>query len=142
MSTLHDAEPAAGLLQTVAALEPVIREHSAEAERERRLSAAVANAMRDHGLYRTWRPKAFGGYEADPMTAFRMFEDVSRLDSAAGWNLQLLDRSSLEFGSGAGLYGPPRGPEGLHHISNSSELRDQAPAGSGYGSVSATREPG
>jgi alkylation response protein AidB-like acyl-CoA dehydrogenase len=89
MSTLHQAVPAAALLDTVRRLEPVIREHSADAERERRLPAAVANAMRDHGLYRTWRPKAFGGYEADPMTAFQVFEEVSRIDSAAGWNLQL-----------------------------------------------------
>jgi alkylation response protein AidB-like acyl-CoA dehydrogenase len=36
-----------------------------------------------------WRPKVFGGLEVDPMTAFRVFEEVSRLDSAAGWNLQL-----------------------------------------------------
>jgi indole-3-acetate monooxygenase len=89
MSTLHHAVPAAALLDAVRAVEPVIRAHSADAERERRLPAAVANAMRDLGLYRMWRPKAFGGYEADPMTAFQVFEEVSRIDSAAGWNLQL-----------------------------------------------------
>lgn len=87
--SLRHAASAAALLDTVAALEPVIRAHSAEAERDRRLTATVVNAMKDHGLYRTWRPKAFGGYEADPMTAFRLFEEVSRVDSAAGWNLQL-----------------------------------------------------
>jgi alkylation response protein AidB-like acyl-CoA dehydrogenase len=89
MSTLDHDAPAAALLDIVRELEPVIREHSADAERERRLPAAVANAMRDHGLYRMWRPKAFGGYETDPMTAFQVFEEVSRIDSAAGWNLQL-----------------------------------------------------
>ena len=45
--------------------------------------------MRACGLYRLWRPRAFGGLEVDPMTAFRVFEEVSRIDSAAGWNLQL-----------------------------------------------------
>jgi alkylation response protein AidB-like acyl-CoA dehydrogenase len=45
------------------------------------------NAMREHGLYALWRPKVFGGLEVDPMAAFRVFEEVSRIDSAAGWNL-------------------------------------------------------
>lgn len=83
------AASAAALLETVPALEPVLRAHATAAERDRRLPVAVVNAMKDHGLYRTWRPRAFGGYEADPMTAFQLFEEVSRVDSAAGWNLQL-----------------------------------------------------
>jgi len=45
-----------------------------DAERERCLPDAVANAMRERGLYRLWQPKAFGGLEVDPMTAFRVFE--------------------------------------------------------------------
>jgi indole-3-acetate monooxygenase len=79
----------ASLLETVHQIEPVIRAHAAEAETERKLPDAVANAMRERGLYRLWRPKAFGGLEVDPMTAFQVFEEVSRIDSAAGWNLQL-----------------------------------------------------
>jgi alkylation response protein AidB-like acyl-CoA dehydrogenase len=75
------------LLDTVHLIEPVIRAHSAQAERERRLPDAVANTMRESGLYRLWRPRAFGGLEVDPMTAFQVFEEVSRIDSAAGWNL-------------------------------------------------------
>jgi alkylation response protein AidB-like acyl-CoA dehydrogenase len=31
----------------------------------------------------------FGGLEVDPMTAFRVFEQISRFDSAAAWNVQL-----------------------------------------------------
>jgi alkylation response protein AidB-like acyl-CoA dehydrogenase len=52
-------------------------------------------AMRDKGLYRMWRPKALGGMEVDPVTGFRVFEEVSRIDSAAGWNLQL--SSAVEY---------------------------------------------
>jgi hypothetical protein len=58
------------LLKVVREIEPIIRTHAAEAERERRLAPAVANAMRDSGLYRFWRPKAFGGFEVDPVTGF------------------------------------------------------------------------
>jgi alkylation response protein AidB-like acyl-CoA dehydrogenase len=77
------------LLEAVRELEPIIRAHSTDAERDRRLSDTVADAMRDVGLYRMWRPKALGGLEVDPMSAFRVLEEVARIDSAAGWNLQL-----------------------------------------------------
>ena len=77
------------LLNTVRALEPIIRQHADEAERERRLSTAVAVAMRDAGLYRMWRPKALGGLEVDPMTAFHVVEEIAWIDSAAAWNLQI-----------------------------------------------------
>src|SRR5213593_1790937 len=89
VSNPDDDVSAVSLSETVRGLEPIIREHAPVAERERRLPAAVAHAMRDQGLFRMWRPKAFGGYETDPMTAFQVFEEVSRIDSAAGWNLQL-----------------------------------------------------
>jgi alkylation response protein AidB-like acyl-CoA dehydrogenase len=79
----------ASLLEVVHEIEPVIRAHAADAERERRLPNPVADAMRAGGLYKLWRPQAFGGLEVDPMTGFQVFEAVSRIDSAAGWNLQL-----------------------------------------------------
>jgi len=45
--------------------------------------------MREAGLYRMWRPKALGGFEVEPVAAFRVLEEVARIDSAAGWNLAL-----------------------------------------------------
>jgi alkylation response protein AidB-like acyl-CoA dehydrogenase len=77
------------LLKTVREIEPIIRCHAAEAERDCRLAAAVAKAMREAGLYRLWRPKALGGFEVEPVAGFRVIEEVSRIDSAAGWNLQI-----------------------------------------------------
>ena len=67
----------------------MIREHAAEAEEKRRLSRPVVEAMLQAGLYSMSRPKAFGGLEVDPLTMFRVVEEVARHDSAAGWNLQL-----------------------------------------------------
>jgi len=89
MSPSSATAPLSSLLDAVRQIEPLIREHATDAERERRLPDAIANAMRERGLYRLWRPEAFGGLEVDPMTAFRVFEEISRIDSAAGWNLQL-----------------------------------------------------
>src|SRR2546426_10536383 len=68
---------------------PIIRQHAAEAEEKRRLSRPVVDAMLKAGLYSMARPKAFGGLEVDPITMFRVLEEVARQDSAAGWNLCL-----------------------------------------------------
>jgi indole-3-acetate monooxygenase len=75
------------VLGGVAELEPMIRDASAEAESERRLSAHVAEALRDAGCYRLFRPRSRGGLELDPVSAFRVIEGLSRIDSAAGWNV-------------------------------------------------------
>ena len=89
MSSDSGGASLAVLLEAVHEIEPVIRAHAADAEASRRLPDIVVDAMRRHGLYRMWRPRAFGGLELDPMTAFEVLETVSRIDSAAGWNLQL-----------------------------------------------------
>jgi indole-3-acetate monooxygenase len=77
------------VLGRVAELEPMIRAGSAEAEIERRLSAHVAEALRDAGCYHLFRPWSRGGLELDPVSAFRVIEELSRIDSAAGWNVAI-----------------------------------------------------
>ena len=66
---------------------PVIRDHNEEAERERRLSRAVLNALTDAGLLRMWTPRSLGSLEVDPLTSARVIEEVAGADSAAGWTL-------------------------------------------------------
>src|SRR5262245_50570522 len=80
---------APALLDRVRQIEPVLRRCAEESERERRLSDTAFRAIRDHGLNRLWTPRAFGGLEVDALTAFQVFEEVARIDSAAAWNLQL-----------------------------------------------------
>src|SRR5690242_14550056 len=77
------------LLEKIKQIAPIIRQHALDAEVNRRLSRPVVDAMLEAGLYDMSRPKVFGGLEADPATLFRVVEEVARLDSAAGWNLQL-----------------------------------------------------
>jgi alkylation response protein AidB-like acyl-CoA dehydrogenase len=89
MSPLTAAASVSSLLDAVRQIEPVIRAHAIDAERERRLSDAVVNSIRAHGLNRMMRPRALGGLEVDPITVFQVIEEISRIDSAAGWNLQL-----------------------------------------------------
>jgi alkylation response protein AidB-like acyl-CoA dehydrogenase len=66
---------------------PVIRDHNEEAERERRLSRPVLNALTDAGLLRMCTPRSLGGLEVDPLTCARIIEEIAAADSAAGWTL-------------------------------------------------------
>ncbi len=77
------------LLDKVKDMAPTLRRYTEEAETARRLSRPVVDAMLKAGLYSMARPKAFGGLELDPVTMFRVVEEVARHDSAAGWTLQL-----------------------------------------------------
>src|SRR5499427_3128362 len=95
-SAASDFAPAIGsrfaideeLLDRARALEPIIREHAAVTERERRLAPAVIDAMRAAGLFRMFTPRSLGGLEADPITVARVAEQIACVDSAAGWALQ------------------------------------------------------
>ncbi len=76
-------------MAAVAELESLIRAHAAEAETNRGLSKPVHQAMVDAGLFRMFAPRALGGLETDAVSGFEAMEEISRIDSAAGWNLQI-----------------------------------------------------
>ncbi|MHC5064049.1 MAG: acyl-CoA dehydrogenase family protein [Planctomycetota bacterium] len=83
------------LMAIVRRVEPTIHENRAQGERERRVPNATAKALVEAGLLKTWIPKALGGWEVDPITACRMFEEVARIDSGAAWMLQMCSTVSL-----------------------------------------------
>lgn len=67
---------------------PIIQKHNQEAERNRRLSRPVLDALRETGLLRMSTPRSLGGLETDPITRALVVEEISRHDSAAGWTLE------------------------------------------------------
>ncbi len=75
------------LIEAAQRIGPVIREHSEEAERERRLSSPVLAALHESGLLRMYTPRSLGGLEVDPITRTRVSEEIAGYDSAAGWTL-------------------------------------------------------
>jgi indole-3-acetate monooxygenase len=91
----------------------MIRAASAKAEIERRLSPHVSEALREAGCYHLFRPRSRGGLELDPVSAFRVIEELSRIDSAAGWN-PFIANASEPFGAWfsdettAEVFGSPR----------------------------------
>jgi alkylation response protein AidB-like acyl-CoA dehydrogenase len=76
-------------VQRALRLQPLVRAHAEEAERERRLPAVVARALAEAGLYRLGAPKEFHGEDSDPMTQIAVIEAISAADGSAGWNLMI-----------------------------------------------------
>lgn len=82
------------LLARVERIRPTIERYADQAESDRRLPAAVYDATIEAGLTRIVAPLAAGGYEMHPCDAYRVWEAVSRIDSAAGWSLQIAAAAS------------------------------------------------
>src|SRR5262245_37087634 len=76
------------LIEAARDIAPIIQKYNPEAERERRLSRPVLNALRETGLLRMSTPRSLGGLETDPITRALVVEEISRHDSAAGWTLE------------------------------------------------------
>ena len=81
-------EPDTSLIDAARQIAPIIDKHSEEAERERRLSRPVLDALSDAGLLRMFTPTSLGGLETDPVTRALVVEEIGRHDSAAAWTLE------------------------------------------------------
>ncbi|MCV2490976.1 acyl-CoA dehydrogenase family protein [Geodermatophilus sp. YIM 151500] len=81
-------EPDSSLIDAARGIAPIIRAYSDEAERERRLSRPVLDALRTTGLLRMTTPRSLGGSETDPVTRAVVIEEIGRHDSAAAWTLE------------------------------------------------------
>jgi alkylation response protein AidB-like acyl-CoA dehydrogenase len=76
------------LLASAQKIGPLIKEQSEYAERDRRLSKTVLDALNAAGFNRLLAPKSLGGFELDPVTCARVVEEIATYDSAAAWSLQ------------------------------------------------------
>src|SRR5579883_2663774 len=77
----------AKLVELARSLRPTIEPCRTRVELERRLPDEVSAAFVDCGLHRIWLPVALGGHQADVEALVCVVEEVSRIDSAAGWCL-------------------------------------------------------
>ena len=86
------------LLRDVADIEGILASHTAQAETERQLPTPVYDALRSKRLFALLLPRALGGFEVPPTTAYRVWEAVAWIDSAAGWNLSQASAGLLMSG--------------------------------------------
>lgn len=80
--------PDESLIEAAREIAPIVRKHSEEAERRRRLSRPVLDALRETGLLRMSTSRSLGGLETDPVTRALVCEELGRHDSAAAWTLE------------------------------------------------------
>jgi indole-3-acetate monooxygenase len=98
-------------------LDPVVRSFADQAETERRMPRALADQLRDAGLFRMLVPATYGGPEADPMTMVRAIAAVAEADGAAGWCTMIASTTSsmasfLPVECAQLIYGDPRSVTG------------------------------
>jgi alkylation response protein AidB-like acyl-CoA dehydrogenase len=77
--------PLAGYLHAIENLTPLIEEHRASFDRDRRLPDAVFRALAEAGLFRLWLPSAMGGPELPPAEFMQVVEAASAKDGSVGW---------------------------------------------------------
>jgi alkylation response protein AidB-like acyl-CoA dehydrogenase len=75
----------AGYLDAIEKLAPLVEEHRASFDRDRRLPDTVFRALAQAGLFRLWLPAAMGGPELSPAEFMRVVEAASALDGSIGW---------------------------------------------------------
>jgi alkylation response protein AidB-like acyl-CoA dehydrogenase len=76
---------AAGYLDAIENLTPLIEEHRASFDRDRRLPDVVFRALAEAGLFRLWLPSAMGGPELSPAEFMQVVEAASAKDGSIGW---------------------------------------------------------
>ncbi|MFE6926119.1 acyl-CoA dehydrogenase family protein [Nocardia sp. NPDC057663] len=64
---------------------PLLRQHSAAAERDRRLTPEVVDALREAGLFRMSVPKSHGGDELSVRDQAAVILEIGRGCASAGW---------------------------------------------------------
>jgi 3-hydroxy-9,10-secoandrosta-1,3,5(10)-triene-9,17-dione monooxygenase len=77
--------PAEGLLERVRALRPLIAERAADAELRRKPDDDVIEALKATGVFRSFVPARFGGYEIDLDLFVDVGLAVSEMCASTGW---------------------------------------------------------
>lgn len=106
MSAVTDHPPAAGsaagpdtastpdaaeLVARIKDLQPLIREHAAQGEQDRRVAEDVIQALRAAGVFKIAQPKRYGGYETSMRTMLDVSAALGEADGGTAWVGTLLN---------------------------------------------------
>jgi alkylation response protein AidB-like acyl-CoA dehydrogenase len=78
-------QPVEGLLDRVRAVTPLIAAKAAEAEAQRKPVDEVIDALKATGVFRSFVPQRYGGYEIDLPTYLDIGLAVAKADPSMGW---------------------------------------------------------
>ncbi len=79
-------------------LAPAVRAARTDAERMRQTPPALAAEITKAGIYQMYLPRSMGGPETPPLVAFRVVEELSRVDGSVGWCAMIATALSLNVG--------------------------------------------
>ena len=79
----------ADLVKAAARLVPHVLASRDEADHTCHLPPQLAQHFAEEGLLQMYLPRALGGREASPLTAFRVVETIARADGAASWCIMI-----------------------------------------------------
>ena len=79
-------------------LAPAVRAARMDAEQMRQTPSALAAEITKAGIYQMYLPASAGGSETPPLVAFRVVEELSRIDGSVGWCAMIATALSLNVG--------------------------------------------
>lgn len=88
----------APIIEAAKRLAPAVRAARDEAEHMRQTPPALAAAITAAGIYQMYLPRSMGGPETPPLTAFRVVEELSKVDGSVGWCAMIATALSLNAG--------------------------------------------
>ncbi len=105
---MSDAAP---YLDAIREMAPLVAAEAERAEREARMTEAVAERIVGAGLYRLWLPRSLGDPELPLPPALEVFEAAARVDGSFGWAVTIgtgggLFAGALEPATAAEIFGP------------------------------------
>src|SRR2546421_11316981 len=75
----------ASVLAQAESLQPLIREHAARGERERRMPEESLKALIDAGVFRLGQPRRYGGGQANIRSTIEASPIVREADGSSAW---------------------------------------------------------
>ena len=82
---------AAELVARARALQPLLREHAAKTDADRRVPAECIDALGEAGLFRVAVPKRYGGYATTLRAMLDVSATVAEGDGSTGWVVALVN---------------------------------------------------
>lgn len=83
--TTTQASPRTELVRDASGLIPLLKQHAAWTEQNRRVHDEVIDAMTEAGVFRMRLPARYGGLEADSRTVVDVLVELGRGDGSASW---------------------------------------------------------